>query len=370
MIGWGDPGYGEIVLGARGTGSNGWQWEWEAEGTTWWGSDHRITQRYGDGASAVFDKEGAGVWIACPEHYNPSGHNIAWGRYSFRFRLQGSVQLSNEFSLDLTDPRWALKQPYPSPVDLYIRAVVEGNMVRFEYKAYMAWGDQWKQLPDGAKIWELWEVSEPGPDDLGVLEPTPPPNFVCSNVGHYGEHPQFHWQEPEPAGASFRYKVYRRRSPLSWRCVASGLTDTQWRDEEVTIDPVHGVNYCYYATAATSQSVESEHSDEVWILGQLGKALAGAGQSREAPVRGGGLWVYPNPCNPVATVCYVVPEEGELRVALYSLSGKEVACLAEGVHGRGTFQVPFDGRSLSTGLYLVRLQSRDRMVSCKVLLVK
>jgi len=188
QLGAGDPGYGEIRLGATGTGGHAWWWEWKAEGTRWW-TDYRITQRYGSVRSTAFSGERIdAVWIACPEHENPGGYTVAWGKYEFTFHCAG-LGVNRSFTLDLSDANWALRQPpYPYPVDLYI--TWDQGAQKFRYCSTGGWSD----LPAPAKIWELWGVSSPRQD---VFQPTPPLNFTCTNAGQSGQHPHFVWERPQ-----------------------------------------------------------------------------------------------------------------------------------------------------------------------------
>ncbi|MBC7187150.1 MAG: T9SS type A sorting domain-containing protein [Calditrichaeota bacterium] len=131
------------------------------------------------------------------------------------------------------------------------------------------------------------------------------------------------------------------------------------------------MEYLYCATASSDRWPESGYSEQACIVGELGKRVVDSG----AFLQGGGEWresvvVYPNPCNPRAMVRYVVAEEGEVKVSLYDLCGREVARLAEGPHRAGEHQVKLEGRALSTGAYLVRMVHGGRALSAKVLVVR
>ncbi|MBC7187151.1 MAG: hypothetical protein H5U38_08975 [Calditrichaeota bacterium] len=190
---------GEIILKVTGTGSYAWWWEWEGDAARWW-TDYRLTNLYGFARS----KERQRVGINCPEQEQPGAYNVAWGRYSFRFCCPDLLDTAEEFALDLTDPRWALRQPpYPSPIDLYIRW--NHDLRRFEYRLQSE--GPWVELPREATIWGLWGVGRPGPEVVGVFEPTPPAWFYCTNAGEDGQNPHFFWGEPQPAGVSYWYNV-------------------------------------------------------------------------------------------------------------------------------------------------------------------
>src|SRR5690606_27523210 len=78
---------------------------------------------------------------------------------------------------------------------------------------------------------------------------------------------------------------------------------------------------------------------------------------------------YPNPFNPATVLTYHVPN-GHVAVRVYSVLGRHVATLAEGVHVGGTYEVRFDGANLPSGPYIIRLEGVDRSVARVVTLVK
>ncbi|MDZ7339663.1 MAG: T9SS type A sorting domain-containing protein [candidate division KSB1 bacterium] len=153
--------------------------------------------------------------------------------------------------------------------------------------------------------------------------------------------------------------------------MASGLRQREWTDAEVVINHASGVDYLYCATAYNGLGPESGYSNEESIIGELGKRVVHSGAAGEVGSQvQPRLLVYPNPCNPVATVRYVVPEEGGVKVALYDLGGREVVPLAQGHHAAGEHQAQLDGRALASGVYLVRMLYGAVAPSAKVLVVK
>jgi hypothetical protein len=69
---------------------------------------------------------------------------------------------------------------------------------------------------------------------------------------------------------------------------------------------------------------------------------------------------YPNPFNPSTTIIYDMYAEGDIRLDLYDVLGRNVATLDEGRKGAGTHEVTFSSASeggirLSSGIYLYRL---------------
>lgn len=79
---------------------------------------------------------------------------------------------------------------------------------------------------------------------------------------------------------------------------------------------------------------------------------------------------YPNPFNPTTTLTYELPEQAEVRLQVFDSMGRLVSTLVSGTAQAGTHQVRFDGSGLASGLYFVRLQTGDWVVTSKMTLVK
>ncbi|MDQ7039689.1 MAG: T9SS type A sorting domain-containing protein [Rhodothermus sp.] len=64
---------------------------------------------------------------------------------------------------------------------------------------------------------------------------------------------------------------------------------------------------------------------------------------------------YPNPFANVTTLRYVLPQAGPVRLEVFDLLGRRVAVVIDGMQAAGMHEVKLDGRTLSNGLYVVRL---------------
>jgi hypothetical protein len=79
---------------------------------------------------------------------------------------------------------------------------------------------------------------------------------------------------------------------------------------------------------------------------------------------------YPNPFNPTTLLRYQLPAASRVRLVVYDLLGREVAALVDGTQKAGTYEVPFDGRGLASGVYIYRLVAGDFVASRKMVLAK
>ena len=84
---------------------------------------------------------------------------------------------------------------------------------------------------------------------------------------------------------------------------------------------------------------------------------------------------YPNPFNPRTVISFELPEEVFVRLVVYNLLGQKVRVLVEEVLGAGVHTVTWDGRDddgryVSSGVYVVRLEAGGKAFTRKMLLVR
>lgn len=79
---------------------------------------------------------------------------------------------------------------------------------------------------------------------------------------------------------------------------------------------------------------------------------------------------YPNPFNPSTTIAFQLPQSGHVRLQVFDVLGRRVALLTDSVWEAGNHEVRFDAGSLSSGVYLYRLESGTQIITRTMLLVK
>ena len=79
---------------------------------------------------------------------------------------------------------------------------------------------------------------------------------------------------------------------------------------------------------------------------------------------------YPNPFNPATTIAIELKEKALVTLEVYNYLGQRVATLMNGVVPAGMSTVSFDGTSLSSGVYLYRLQANGQTIAKKMTLLK
>jgi hypothetical protein len=79
---------------------------------------------------------------------------------------------------------------------------------------------------------------------------------------------------------------------------------------------------------------------------------------------------YPNPFNPVTKITFTMPETGEVKLTVYNVVGEKVKELINGKLEKGRHSVEFDGRELSSGMYIYRLETGRFSDQKKMILIK
>ena len=84
---------------------------------------------------------------------------------------------------------------------------------------------------------------------------------------------------------------------------------------------------------------------------------------------------YPNPFNPATRIAFALPEAADVRLAVYDVTGREVAVLAEGPKAAGAYAVEWAGRDgagrvVPSGVYLYRLEAGTFTQTRRMVLLK
>ena len=84
---------------------------------------------------------------------------------------------------------------------------------------------------------------------------------------------------------------------------------------------------------------------------------------------------YPNPFNPVTNITYDIASATDVTLEIYNVMGQRVRTLAQGSHEPGRYRVMWNatndyGQSLSSGMYIYRIQAGDFVSVKKLILMK
>lgn len=82
------------------------------------------------------------------------------------------------------------------------------------------------------------------------------------------------------------------------------------------------------------------------------------------------LGCFPNPFNPSTLILYKLAVSGNVFLRIYDITGKEVKTLVNDFQQAGKYSVSFDGSSLSSGIYYLKIESNGYSEIRKLMLIK
>lgn len=79
---------------------------------------------------------------------------------------------------------------------------------------------------------------------------------------------------------------------------------------------------------------------------------------------------FPNPFNPSTQIYFELPQQKDVTLSVYDLTGRHVATLTQGVMLAGAHTVTFNAENLSSGVYIYRLTAGSEVLTRKLTLLK
>ncbi|GAB4371807.1 MAG: hypothetical protein Kow0042_14780 [Calditrichia bacterium] len=75
---------------------------------------------------------------------------------------------------------------------------------------------------------------------------------------------------------------------------------------------------------------------------------------------------YPNPFNPITIIGFDLPEDSNIKLEIYDITGRRIRILAEGRYPAGSHRVVWDGRddagnAAASGVYVYRLSTGSKL---------
>lgn len=79
---------------------------------------------------------------------------------------------------------------------------------------------------------------------------------------------------------------------------------------------------------------------------------------------------FPNPFNPSTHISYNLPADGFIIVKVYDIVGSEIETLVNEEKKAGSYLVTFEGKNLSSGVYICTMSGNGFINSIKMLMIK
>jgi len=79
---------------------------------------------------------------------------------------------------------------------------------------------------------------------------------------------------------------------------------------------------------------------------------------------------YPNPFNPTTIISYNLPKSSHVTLSVYNIAGQLIETLVNRQQRAGTYQVRWDARNISTGIYFFKIKAGDFQQARKMMVIK
>jgi hypothetical protein len=79
---------------------------------------------------------------------------------------------------------------------------------------------------------------------------------------------------------------------------------------------------------------------------------------------------YPNPFNPGTVIAFEMPKASPVSLKVFNILGQVVTTVVEGNLSAGTHHCRFDGKGLTSGVYVYQLRAGDFLQTKKMILLK
>ncbi len=79
---------------------------------------------------------------------------------------------------------------------------------------------------------------------------------------------------------------------------------------------------------------------------------------------------FPNPFNPVTNIKFDLPRSSFIRLEIFDEVGRVISTLVNEKLNGGTYLVKWDGSNFGSGAYFVKLESGNKMITKKIILIK
>jgi hypothetical protein len=82
------------------------------------------------------------------------------------------------------------------------------------------------------------------------------------------------------------------------------------------------------------------------------------------------LNVYPNPFNPDVLLRFNLKNPGYVRIKVFDIAGREISQIAGGLLNAGIHERNWNSKGLSSGVYIIRLETPDNILAKRVAIIK
>jgi hypothetical protein len=144
------------------------------------------------------------------------------------------------------------------------------------------------------------------------------------------------------------------------------VPDTTYQDTGL----LQQTTYSYFVKAYDLAGNISDPSNTASARTKRKKGKGGKGAGGPGEIIALDIITGPNPFKSEMQIRYFIPDEGVVNLDLYNIAGQRVVNLREGWHTAGEYRVSLSSKNLSSGIYLLRLNTGENRVVKKLILLK
>ena len=193
-------------------------------------------------------------------------------------------------------------------------------------------------------------------------------------------HPYLTWEaNSEPDLES--YYIYRKIEDQSWYNIDNvDAEQTSYLDTDIYLaigeDPgVFEVSYYIKAYDAQDKFSVPSNTEKIYATEKEKSSKNLSVADLSAPEYFSLANNYPNPFNPITTISFSIPNETQVRLTIYSITGEKITELTNGFLEKGFHTVAWNGTNnngspVSTGIYIYELIAGDQRLAKKLFLAK
>ena len=197
-----------------------------------------------------------------------------------------------------------------------------------------------------------------------------------NNAGLVGQYPTLTWTDNINSNVS--YKVYRQvKDGGTWgtRYLIANVNPGVQIFVDKDLYQVNGkignfalIVDAFYNTESTAKSAGSSEFDANWWINPNKRNF---GTNYTAEITEYKLYNnFPNPFNPSTEINYQLPNDGNVKLKVYNIMGQEVMTLVNGFKEKGMYSVSFNAGSLTSGVYIYKLEAGNYVQIKKMILIK
>ncbi|NQV41359.1 MAG: carboxypeptidase regulatory-like domain-containing protein [Candidatus Marinimicrobia bacterium] len=212
-------------------------------------------------------------------------------------------------------------------------------------------------------------------DTYGYIDGEPGAGYSVDNIhpgipgpltllGASDESVELGWEMSDADDFQY-FEVYRAINPDFTDANVYATIEPMFTDGDVTI----GQTYYYAVSAVDANGNMSDPTNVITT------SIVSVDDAEMIPTAYGLSQNYPNPFNPTTSIEFALPEASEVSLEIYNLLGQKVRTLVNGYVPAGYINTSWDGmdqngKEISSGTYIYRLQTADQTFSKKMVLMK